>query len=987
MVIKKSPKTGKYYIAPSPPSFYKSKPAPSKRSGGGGSSSGKTESQLIAEMRAGGKAYLKKHPGAFGGGISPVTGVRTKPTTTEKKLVASLTAKAEITQKAKDKKKGLTRLQIQRELRKRGTSISELRKATNIARAHFKRTGVSITGQIRKDIRERRLAEQQKVKEFKGKKKFIGPVRPFVGPVRPQPFLQKVIIDVIDDIPTTQIRYYDPVKKIDRKATKEETKLYRESEIGVMKAPKLTRLQKQQVKIEKLIIKQERGQKLTLKEEAELQTRTVAYGVSAFGTGIVMLPKTLYNLAKHPSSIKKIPSAIVEGGEKFGQLLRVSPTTAFVKLGTEVYLIKGMGKLQRITGKVSSPIATKLNPKFRGLKKGVITIPSQQTGKTLKIKISGPVSKIKESLKQQAQLAGKRVTAVSAQADRLVNLIKTKRIIRKPIPGEATLTTQTKKLLNKFDTGKLSKKELILLDKRIKIETKGQGNILERSFFADPRGRMRPSRLGLKQKEASLLDYLSGDISFKTPKPQILIFEDIKIQSFPKSLSKVAQKLKTNKPLTVSESNKLINFQTKVSGKFKPIGALSKEPEITLAPGEIVKKVKTSAVTIINGRRVPIIRAKVIKASPTTKKLLKKSKAGTITQKEIQKLTKNLEKETGFKSTVSRSTRIIPRGRIPISIPKPKKTEKRKPKRKIRKPVRPKPKIPKRKPRKPIRKRPRLRKPIRPKPRAKLIKKLKRQVTRRRKIRRLKKISRKARPIKRKPRKPIKVRVPVRGRPRPRIPIRPRIVPRPIPRPRPRPRPPIRPIRPIARPPIKGVIPKKQKPKRKIKRKVRVYNVYAKPIKTLRGKKAKKLIKINKYPLSKSKAQDLRNFITDTSLSRTARIQSTKGKVGKPRLKVPRGYAKRTSVKFRKYKIVKGKRKLLKRGKVIEKRGRLLDTRSEKRGVTLRRRLKQITIKPKRKPIKKPLRGKRKKTTRKQVPKRRRPKRRPRPQRRKKSRR
>ena len=77
MVIKRSP-SGKYYIAPSPPSFYKSptKPsAPSPTSGSGGTS-GKTEKQLIEEGRARGKAYLEAHPEAFGGGIDPKTGIR-----------------------------------------------------------------------------------------------------------------------------------------------------------------------------------------------------------------------------------------------------------------------------------------------------------------------------------------------------------------------------------------------------------------------------------------------------------------------------------------------------------------------------------------------------------------------------------------------------------------------------------------------------------------------------------------------------------------------------------------------------------------------------------------------------------------------------------------------------------------------------------------------------------------------------------------------
>ena len=51
------------------------------------------------------------------------------------------------------------------------------------------------------------------------------------------------------------------------------------------------------------------------------------------------------------------------------------------------------------------------------------------------------------------------------------------------------------------------------------------------------------------------------------------------------------------------------------------------------------------------------------------------------------------------------------------------------------------------------------------------------------------------------------------------------------------------------------------------------FNVFAKSTKT------KKLVKVNKVPLSKSRAEDLRNYILDTSLSRSGEIKTTKGKI------------------------------------------------------------------------------------------------------------
>lgn len=140
---------------------------------------------------------------------------------------------------------------------------------------------------------------------------------------------------------------------------------------------------------------------------------------------------------------------------------------------------------------------------------------------------------------------------------------------------------------------------------------------------------------------------------------------------------------------------------------------------------------------------------------------------------------------------------------------------------------------------------------------------------------------------------------------------------------------------------------KKVKTIKKKTKKKRAYNVFARPIKKTKKQKRPKLVKVNKVPLSKSVAKDVRNNIIDTSLARTGRIKKAKGKPQKKRLNVPSGYAKRTSKKFRRHRIVKGKRKPLPKGKVIEKRKHLLDTKQEKRKISLRRRIKQLSKKPK----------------------------------------
>lgn len=624
-----------------------------------------------------------------------------------------------------------------------------------------------------------------------------------------------------------------------------------------------------------------------LKNELKLAGIVVASTIVGGTVALVTLPVTLFNVAKNPKQLLGVPSALKRSAVEFGQLLRVSPTQAFVKIGSEVLFLAGAGKALRVVGKVSKPQLTKsgLLGKFRKIDRNQITLTSK--GKITTISVGGTVKKIAEPLAKQARLAGKKVTAVSAQADRLINLIKTKRIVRKPIPGEADFSKSIKRLLSKFDKGKITRKELITLENQVPL--------LERSFFADPRGRFRPSRLGANQKDASLIDFLSGDITFRTPKPQILVFDDVRVAKFPKDLQDVQKALRTGKTLTSSQARRLLRFQSKKSGEFKPIGALSKEPEITLAPGEIIKKVKKAGVTLVNGKKVDIVFAKVVKAKSSTTKLLKKSKAGKLTSKELKQLRKNLKKETGFNTKVSsRKGGVRPRARLPKRVPK--------------------------------------RGPSRASRAARVIgrgRKAPRSPTRPSRTTRVTRTTTAAR-ITRAAKRPPK-RSAGRG-----------------------------PARPPKRPPKKiktvpPVIAKKLKKKvKKVKlkkeKKQQGFNVFARPTKKRKGQKKPKLIKVNKKPLSEIDAKNLRNRILDQSLARSGKIMKTSGKPQKPSIKGSSGFAKRTSKKFRMTRRSKGKTIRLPKGAVIERgeKGRnfLLDTRGEKLGITLRKRIKQLTKKP-----------------------------------------
>jgi len=144
----------------------------------------------------------------------------------------------------------------------------------------------------------------------------------------------------------------------------------------------------------------------------------------------------------------------------------------------------------------------------------------------------------------------------------------------------------------------------------------------------------------------------------------------------------------------------------------------------------------------------------------------------------------------------------------------------------------------------------------------------------------------------------------------------------------------------------KGILLAKKRRKKSSKKRVkksskRYYDVYAKPV------GGKRFLIVNDTPLIKSKAEDLRNYVVDTSLSRQAKLKTSTRKPRKSKSKkiktlAPSGYGKKTRNKFRNYKIVKGRKKKLSSGRVIELRKNILDTLQEKKKIGLKRRISQI---------------------------------------------
>ncbi len=364
----------------------------------------------------------------------------------------------------------------------------------------------------------------------------------------------------------------------------------------------------------------------------------------------ISLPTTISFLAKNPSYLKKIPSELVKSSKRGIKLVKTNPDEALLILGTEILLMKGTGAFIERAGKVINAGLVRLSPKFVGsLKKGNVLNIKLGGGKNAKLQVAGKIPK--QKLSEQVKLAGKKVNAISSQADELLTLTKRNKVIRKPITArkgskvipESDFAPKTKRLLAKFDAGKIKRNELIELDELIKKE--GAKGILERQFFADPSGIIRPSRLGvLAKRDAGIYDVLKGNFTLKRNRPQILFFNDVPVEKFPKNLKKVSFKIKKGLPLTRKETKELLKFQNKVSGKFKPVGFLTKESEVTLAPNELIRRVKVIGISIIDGKKVPIVQVEIIKPKGKLAELIKKLRKTPDIKDDIDKIFSKLKR-------------------------------------------------------------------------------------------------------------------------------------------------------------------------------------------------------------------------------------------------------------------------------------------------------------------------------------------------------
>jgi hypothetical protein len=408
--------------------------------------------------------------------------------------------------------------------------------------------------------------------------------------------------------------------------------------------------------------------------------------VESFGNILIDMAEMIKSPKDTFTALKNIKkSDIMNAGARLGRKIEVGDPSAVTDIATEIItqkyglgIVKGSKKVKMLSPKYvkSSGEVFKIKKPFSSVRNFLDNKAPKVVKDLLSEYIKNPEIVLKKqtvktgakTLAEQTKIAGQRVTAVNAAADQLTSWIKKKKIIRKPIPGEAEFPAIIKKSLKNFDDGmKLSKKEFANTNKWLKKNVAPNITLLERSLYADPASGLRISRLGVKKvRKATLKDIVKGQFKLIQNRPQVLIFENAKVASFPKNLKNIEKKLKSSKKLTENETNKLIAWQVKTgSGKFKPIGSTiykgGIELEVTLAPGEFIKRIKKVGFTYINGKKVDFVTAQVYKPAKALTEKVRKAKLGKLTDKQILALEKDLSKKLGRKIKVEtpKSKRVV----------------------------------------------------------------------------------------------------------------------------------------------------------------------------------------------------------------------------------------------------------------------------------------------------------------------------------------
>lgn len=416
-------------------------------------------------------------------------------------------------------------------------------------------------------------------------------------------------------------------------------------------------------------------------------------------------PKFVKDVAKNPKLYAKkgwevktsLQKKLISGGKIGAKLLWTETDVAVALIGREIFILVATGGAFTIIGKVGVA-ASRFSPFYKEIKSGIIVV-RKVPAETFKVRgvtrflakrvqrpsLKRPLGSIADFLKgrkagqfkkftkdpglvletqtvksgaatiaQQAKIAGTEITAVNAAADQLTTWLRRGVIIRKPIPSEASFSPKIRKLLKKFDKGKITFREFVSVNAYLRKNVAPHITLLERSMYFDPKSGLRLSRLGVqKERTATLRDIFKGNFKFFRNKPQITVIEKARVQGYPKYMKDIERKQLSGKTLTSKETERLLFFQKTRSGLLKPIGSTvyagGTELEVTLAPKEFLKRLRSLGHTTVEGVKVSIVQAEIFQPSKSLLARFRMARLGKLTAKQLAKLKKFLSSKLGYR--------------------------------------------------------------------------------------------------------------------------------------------------------------------------------------------------------------------------------------------------------------------------------------------------------------------------------------------------
>lgn len=929
--------------------YYKA--VPSSSSGGTSSSSKKSEEQLIQEMREGGKAYLKSKPEAFGGGIDPSTGIRyvdgkrvSVAGTGEVAGVGGVPTLAQakaIIQKSKQKTsaqtlalqkaqtsplsflKVSTPLQLSTPLNTPKTGTGTFTKAVDVGGGKmqdvlFSYSNGRITG---RKLLGQSFPQTQKFKEAQAKEKEARKI--LQQSIVPIPSVEQVKKGTMEILDIASGGYFS-----ERKLDKKEEQLYEDIEAFNKKY----------------------GEKSLTQEDynkAQLEYKSIEARESA----LTQEKDKLYSSAR----VKVFDKLLKDFGEERLTSTQTKKKEAELKkLATkeEKNLEDTNKKIQKIQNKKSLSVIDKLNLKrLQAVKKGQTDlIAMYNRGETPKMltgdlpiipatSIPSGVTKIAFVGKQRKAKGGKIITDIVFKTDKGTVGVAKGVSVSKGKEGASIILGRSGRRAFKFPSGKqkiIDLQSFIGREKTIttptKLAVKTKMNILANSkktgsFATIKKNINAMKQIGIGQigavkgkkfitsagklKKISVDDFASMSAILTKKDLSLIVGNSItgagakaKFIGLIKGGSK-AQGIKftaSEKKQFAKALKKVVTATAGALAKTKEVPKITKAVSLVSASKLAVATAKEKPKTKAPTKKTPTAKTKTVTKTPTKTTIKTKATTKTKTKSKKSKATAVTKAKT-TKTPTTTKTKLKAKT-ITITKLQARKRAKTKSKVGVKAMVGTRTRLAQ------ARVKTKAKTKTRAKVKTKIKAKVKTKVGTRIRLKTKTKPKAKTKTVKAKPKAKTAVRVPKK--------------------------------------PI--IIPKKPSEEWKMKKKTRgrkkkviqAYDVFARPVKRVKKRGRPKLIKVNKVPLSKTRARDLRNYITDTSLSRTATIKKTKGKPQTTKLKVPKNYAKKTSPKFRRYRTIKGKRKLLPKGAVVEKRKNILDTRQEKRKISLRKRIKQI---------------------------------------------